>query len=449
MSGLKQVDRLQIYTGSADRTSGDPSNFNIQAAAQLYHSTSAVYKVYLQQVIMRNDFVTVVPGANNLYVGQVNTRRVTPSTESVQDAVFQIRATSVGGAYFTVTFDTAAAQNPQQILDQLNAKATGGSPHFWWAFDGSGRLQSWYGLTNDPASGSTVDFKFRNPGGDTPTYAGDLLGYGSPTVSSYGTSVTSRLSPYPLFGGPGPLTYSLSTALTIPTGQPTAQDVVNSLNAQITPGSGSPPFKFVLDGSTTGGGRIKFLDNTGAPYPLDLDFRDASTASTAKLFGYSTAFIYNSAATPAVLSASSGPAVVNITSSIPTSHYVIQNGQLSVSPITCSMPVVVPPGYNIVYSDPDGANATFEKNQDRLVNLNFSVRDQLGNKLTPSTDWTMVITIEILEDIGNESTALLVEANALTKQQLELMRTQLIGADVDTIAMQQAGMKRRRQLPTF
>ncbi|CAL8468230.1 g7769 [Coccomyxa elongata] len=397
---------------------------------------------------MRNDFVSVAPGGNSLWVGQTNTRRVTTSSEAVQNAVFQIRATSVGGAYTTVTFD-AGTNNPAQIVAQLNAKASGGSPHFFWALDGTGRLQSWYGTVNDPASGSTVDFMFVNPGGNTPTYAGDLMGYGSATVSSYGTSVTSRLSPYPLFTAPGPLTYSLSTALTIPTGQPSAQDVVNSLNAQISPGSGSPPFVFALDGSVPNGGKIKYVDNTGAAYPLDLDFRDPSTASTAKFFGYSTAFQFGSIQTPNVLAANSAPAVVNITSSIPTSHYVIQNGQLSVSPITCSMPVVVPAGYNIVYSDLDGANATFEKNQDRLVNLNFSVRDQQGNKLVPGTDWTMVITIEILEDIGNESTALLAEANSLTKQQLELMRTQLIGVDVDAIAAQQANMKRRRQLPTF
>lgn len=136
------------------------------------------------------------------------------------------------------------------------------------------------------------------------------------------------------------------------------------LNAKVaTQSAPNPiPFKFVLDGS----GKINYVDYATSltPFALDLDFRDPATALAARYLGYAAGFQANSTSSSAV-SLISAPPVVNITSSIPTSHYIIQNGQLSNAPLTCSMPVVVPYGYNIVYNDLAGANATFEKNKDR------------------------------------------------------------------------------------
>lgn len=110
MSGLKEVDRLQIYTGPADRASGDLSNFSLQAAAQLYHSISAMYKVYQQQVVMRNDFNVFPSGKSYLIVGQNNTRRVTVGNETgpgqaIPNAMFQVRASGTI-PYAPITLDT-------------------------------------------------------------------------------------------------------------------------------------------------------------------------------------------------------------------------------------------------------------------------------------------------------------------------------------------------------
>lgn len=61
----------------------------------------------------------------------------------------------------------------------------------------------------------------------------------------------------------------------------------------------------------------------------------------------------------------------------------------------------------------------------------------------------MIIAIEVLEDVANESTALLAEANALSKEQLALSRAQITGVDVDVLGAQHASLKRKRELPLF
>jgi hypothetical protein len=430
----KQVDRIHIYTGSKDRTGGDASNFTLQAATQLHHTQAATYKVFLQQVVIPNSFQINLGTGGTLLVGQVNTRYVNPASGTLpQDAVFQIRATGTG-SYFTATIPVGT-YNPSQLVAALNTATYSSGAHFIWAIGPTGCLDVWYGLTGS-TSGTACDLMFINPGGNTPTYTGDLMGFGSSTTSSYGQSYTAvSASPYPLFTGPAPLTWSF----TIPSGWTTVAALISNLNAQAVAASAS--FSFSMS-TTYGGGYLQFVDSSGNPYAVDIDLR--LCPALVPILGYSGTpyFFYDQTTAPT----NQYPALVNVLSTIPTSHYVIESTQLSLSAVTASMPVVVSPGQNIVYTDLLGSNASFEKNQDRLTNLNFSLQDELGRAVYPTRDWYMIIAVEVMEDVGNQTAALLAEANVYHRQLLELLHTQAAGTDVDATQQLPYLMKRRREV---
>ena len=405
-AGLKQVDKIQIYTGSGDRASGTTSSFALQASTQLYHTNTTLYKVFLQQIVMKNDFQPINNNNNLFYIGITITRALNSSNNQ-----FYIRGST--GSIFTLVTLPTGTYNQQQIVNYLNANYAGGITHFDWALGTgtlAGRLLCAYGTTGEATAqtgGNGVQFAFTAGNGSI----ADLLGFPGGAGQ---TTAFVRSGAQAMLLAPGPLSFTVR----LPIGQPTIAQILTSINSQLVAQSSS----IVMSQDTTGGtGFINF--NTS----VDLDFRSPQSSGVANLFGYTPGQFYLSQFSGDTLLVSPVIDMVNVVSTIPASHYVIENGQLSLSNITVGMPVINPYGSLIVYSDPQGANASYERNQDRLVNMQFNVTDQNGNAVLPGQDWYMIITIEIYEEQGNQEVALLSEANALLKQQLDLARIGITG----------------------
>ena len=430
MGSLKPVDRVQIYTGSRDRVSGTTGNFTVQASNQLFHSPHAMYKVYLQQVVMRNAFQNNVGAAGSTFGIERSLERLVNGSNNTVTIV----PSGTNYTPLTITIPNGTYNTPQIVaaLNAVSFPATG-APFpgitkvlFSSTSSSAGPVLNAQIFNNGvPSTVAAVDFTFPQNGG-----AGALLGFGS----SSGGRTFGRLqaAPGPMLVAPGPLAYYY----TLPTGNPTAAIIVASLNSQSATFGNS--FVFTADAVT---GNLDF-SLTGSPgQTFDVDVTQSPQLQA--LFGFTTSFVNGVTQTPEKL-LDQTVTTLNVSSSLPTSHYSVGGGQLALTNLTASIPVLVGVGQLIVYTDLDGANATYEKNQDRLVNLSFRLSDELGAALIPSDDWYCIVTVEVYEDVGNQETALLAEQVELMKEQLRLQRVAMSGMDFS----QQAAMHDRKRMMT-
>ena len=429
MGSLKPVDRIQIYTGSRDRVSGTTGNFTIQASNQLFHSPHATYKVYLQQVVMRNAFESNVGAAGASFGIERSLERLVNSGNNTVTIV----PSGTGYTPLTITLPNGT-YNATQLVAALNAvsSTTGTAPFpstttikFSTTTGSLGPVLNTQVYNGNVATSVGVDFSFPSSGG-----AGVLLGFG-PATSGQTFSHTNT-SPGPILIAPGPLAYSY----TLPSGNPTATAIVASLNNQSATFNNA--FVFSID-TVTGNLNFALTGTPGQTFDLDL----SRSRQLQDLFGFTSKFVTGVTQTPDKL-LDRAVTTLNIYSSLPSSHYSVGGGQLALSNLTASVPVLVGAGQPIVYTDLDGANSTYEKNQDRLVNLSFKLGDELGEALLPADDWYCIITVEVYEDIGNQETALLAEQNELLREQLRLQRVALSGGDYT----QMAAMHDRKRLMT-
>ena len=428
MGSLKPVDRIQIYTGSRDRVSGTTGNFTIQASNQLFHSPHATYKVYLQQVVMLNAFESNIGMAGSTFGIERSLERLVNTSNNTVTIV----PSGTGYTPLTITLPNGT-YNASQLVTALNAVSnpSGGAPfpssttiRFTSTIGTQGPVLNAQVYNGAVATSIGVDFTFPRNG------AGAIMGFG--TKSSGQTFGHYNTSPSPILVAQGPLAYYY----TLPTGNPTATAIVASLNSQSATYSNN--FAFSIDAAT---GNLD-LALTGVPgQTFDLDLTQSKQLQDS--FGFTTGFVTGVTQTPCKL-LDQAVTTLNIHSSLPTSHYAVAGGQLSLSNMTASVPVLVGSGQPIVYTDLEGANATYEKNQDRLVNLSFRLADEFGEALLPADDWYCIITVEVYEDVGNQETALLAEQVELLKEQLRLQRVALSGMDYS----QQAAMHDRKRIMT-
>ena len=83
---------------------------------------------------------------------------------------------------------------------------------------------------------------------------------------------------------------------------------------------------------------------------------------------------------------------------MPHDNYTLDNTGVNVTGITVDIPVLVPAGGAICYSDNVGLNAIYERGRTTVNILNILVTDKYLKKLVPNNDWSFVLTVEQLQD---------------------------------------------------
>lgn len=102
------------------------------------------------------------------------------------------------------------------------------------------------------------------------------------------------------------------------------------------------------------------------------------------------------------------------------------NTQLSSTPKTICMPVLVPPGGLIIYQDEQGVNATFMESLDMLERSRVWLTDFNDNAMRLGTDWTFNVVVETLKDPSDNVEKILHDSNVHLQDSVELSRMQLL-----------------------
>lgn len=137
---------------------------------------------------------------------------------------------------------------------------------------------------------------------------------------------------------------------------------MNSLNAQSATFNNG--FTFALD-PICGTLVFNLTSTLGALFDPDLSF---SGTHTQCLFGFPSNFALGVSNTMKTLM-DQAVFLINVHSSLPTSHHQVSGGLLAPSTLNATIPIILNLGSTIQFTDPDGASASFEKGQDRLEKL--------------------------------------------------------------------------------
>lgn len=112
---------------------------------------------------------------------------------------------------------------------------------------------------------------------------------------------------------------------------------------------------------------------------------------------------------------------------LPTNNSEVrmQNG-LNESHVTAVIPITGPLGTRVQYLDDKGINGAFQRNQSTITRLSVRLTNKYGEKVTPSSDWTMVLAIEAYQDHWKTMQDIQMAAQDFHGEQLKLAKLQLL-----------------------
>jgi hypothetical protein len=112
---------------------------------------------------------------------------------------------------------------------------------------------------------------------------------------------------------------------------------------------------------------------------------------------------------------------------------VRQTEGLSQSRITALVPVGVPHGGTVYYSDLQGVNAAYERNQSTLSRLHIWLTDKYGKAYNPASPWTFSFALEIWQDDFKRMLDVLLGSQSLHESTVKLHKLGLVGASFQAL----------------
>lgn len=119
-----------------------------------------------------------------------------------------------------------------------------------------------------------------------------------------------------------------------------------------------------------------------------------------------------------------------VTTNMPHENYTLDDNGVSVTGVTVDIPVLVPAGGTICYTDTTGINAIYERGRTTVNILNVLVTDKFMTKLVPNNDWSFVLTIEHLEDSPALALAELKKQTADDEEVIQLLKMLLLKGEM-------------------
>lgn len=112
---------------------------------------------------------------------------------------------------------------------------------------------------------------------------------------------------------------------------------------------------------------------------------------------------------------------------LPTNNYDVkkQNG-LNESHVTAVIPITGGLGTRVQYLDDKGINGAFQRNQSTITRLSVKLTNKYGEKVIPSSDWTMVLAIEAYQDHWKTMQDIQMASQDFHGEQLKLAKLQLL-----------------------
>ena len=278
-----------------------------------------------------------------------------------------------------------------------------------------------------------------------------------PDNCQYFVSIGSYNSPIPVKPQPT-APYGVWTAATIPRGAPVASEIAAGINqtlqtlnsalfcvlrygrlyfVQNTNGAATFQINLVFSTaiSTTGvvtgpGHEACGFPNPNKVYPILPDPNNIpnGTALRYSYDGYSN--LPNDAAMSPQLMNTNDVSDILVTTNMPHENYTLDDNGVSVTGVTVDIPVLVPAGGTICYTDNTGINAIYERGRTTVNILNVLVTDKFMTKLVPNNDWSFVLTIEHLEDSPALALAELKKQTADDEEVIQLLKMLLLKGEM-------------------
>ncbi len=115
-----------------------------------------------------------------------------------------------------------------------------------------------------------------------------------------------------------------------------------------------------------------------------------------------------------------------VKTSIPSDNYSLGGEGPAANGVTIQIPVGVPPGGAIIYTDHRGVHAAYEQGRSVVNNLSVELLDEHYNKLIPDQHWSFVLTIEQWEDQQKEVVQLLQSQKKNEEEMIQLLKMLLL-----------------------
>ena len=133
-------------------------------------------------------------------------------------------------------------------------------------------------------------------------------------------------------------------------------------------------------------------------YKVAPDANDTANGTTLRYSYDSFSNLPSEQAMSPVLMNTNDVSDVLVTTNMPHENYALDGTGIAVTGVTVDIPVLVPAGGTICYTDNTGVNAIYERGRTTVNTLSVLVTDKFMQKIVPKNDWSFVLTIEQLED---------------------------------------------------
>ena len=276
---------------------------------------------------------------------------------------------------------------------------------------------------------------------DNCQYFLNIGGYNSPLP------VKPLVTPAPTPGNTG---YGVWTPATVPRGAPVASEIAAGINQMLqtmntalfcvlrygrlyfvqNTNATTPTFQIniyfsntlVGSNATVPANEACEFPNANQIYPILPDVNNVPSGTSLRYSydGYSN--LPSDAAMSPQLMNTNDVSDILVTTNMPHENYALDDNGVTVTGVTVDIPVLVPAGGTIFYTDNTGINAIYV--------LNVLVTDKFMKKLVPNNDWSFVLTIEHLEDSPALALAELKKQTADDEEVIQLLKMLLLKGEV-------------------
>ncbi len=126
---------------------------------------------------------------------------------------------------------------------------------------------------------------------------------------------------------------------------------------------------------------------------------------------------------------------LHIMTDLPTHNCEIVGGQgLKETRATALVPVNVPNGGTISWTDVHGINAAYERNISTISRLHIYLLDKYNNPYEPLSAWSFTLAIETLQDDFKRMLDILIASNTFHETAVNLHKMQLVGSSFNAYA---------------
>lgn len=276
-------------------------------------------------------------------------------------------------------------------------------------------------------------------------------------IGSYNSPVPVKppVTPAPTPGNTG---YGVWTAATIPRGAPVASEIAAGINQTLQSmnttlfcvlrygrlyfvqnTNGSPKFQIniyfantlLASGSKTGPAHEACgFPNANQIYAVLPDANNIPSGTSLRYSydGYSN--LPSDGAMSIQLMNTNDVSDILVTTNMPHENYALDENGVTVTGVTVDIPVLVPAGGTICYTDNTGINAIYERGRTTVNILNVLVTDKFLTKLVPNNDWSLVLMIEHLEDSPALALAELKKQTADDEEVIQLLKMLLLKGEM-------------------